>query len=89
LRSEQQVISRLLEDRDYGVAVIRAARLSDTGRIDCRDRVRLARQSLLIQDDPIDPWVVYRIFDAISSTACTPVTFTTMIEKRIEESLWK
>jgi transcriptional regulator with XRE-family HTH domain len=56
---EQQVIPGLLQSEDYAIAMIRAARLSDTPReIDRRVHVRLARQSLLIQDDPIDLWVV-------------------------------
>ncbi|MDT5039230.1 MAG: hypothetical protein QOE51_215 [Actinoplanes sp.] len=39
--------------------MIRAARLSDTPlEIDRRVHVRMARQSLLSQDDPIDLWVV-------------------------------
>jgi transcriptional regulator with XRE-family HTH domain len=56
---EQQVIPGLLQSQDYAVAMIRAARWSDTDReIDRRVHVRMARQSLLIQDDPIDLWVV-------------------------------
>jgi hypothetical protein len=56
---EQQVIPGLLQSEDYAVAMIRAARWGDTPReIDRRVHVRLARQSLLIQDDPIDLWVV-------------------------------
>jgi Domain of unknown function (DUF5753)/Helix-turn-helix domain len=56
---EQQVIPGLLQSEDYAVAMIRAARLSDTPlEIDRRVHVRMARQSLLIQDDPIDLWVV-------------------------------
>jgi transcriptional regulator with XRE-family HTH domain len=56
---EQQVIPGLLQSEEYAVAMIRAARMSDTPQeIDRRVHVRLARQSLLIQDDPIDLWVV-------------------------------
>jgi transcriptional regulator with XRE-family HTH domain len=56
---EQQVIPGLLQSEDYAVAMIRAARLSDTPlEIDRRVHVRMARQSLLIQDDPIELWVV-------------------------------
>ena len=56
---EQQVIPGLLQSEEYAVAMIRAARLSDTPlEIDRRVHVRMARQSLLIQDDPIDLWVV-------------------------------
>ncbi|MDT4990958.1 MAG: hypothetical protein QOH97_850, partial [Actinoplanes sp.] len=56
---EQQVIPGLLQSAEYAVAMIRAARLSDTPmEIDRRVHVRMARQSLLSQDDPIDLWVV-------------------------------
>jgi transcriptional regulator with XRE-family HTH domain len=56
---EQQVIPGLLQSEEYAIAMIRAARLSDTPQeIDRRVHVRMARQSLLIQDDPIDLWVV-------------------------------
>jgi len=52
---EQQVIPGLLQSEEYAIAMIRAARLSE---IDRRVHVRMARQSLLIQDDPIDLRVV-------------------------------
>jgi transcriptional regulator with XRE-family HTH domain len=56
---EQQVIPGLLQREEYAVAMIGAARLSDSPlKIDRRVHVRMARQSLLIQDDPIDLWVV-------------------------------
>jgi transcriptional regulator with XRE-family HTH domain len=56
---EQQVIPGLLQSEDYAVAMIRAARLGDTQlEIDRRVHVRMERQSLLIQDDPIELWVV-------------------------------
>ncbi|MDT5032053.1 MAG: hypothetical protein QOC94_2224 [Actinoplanes sp.] len=56
---EQQVIPGLLQSAEYAAAMIRAARLSDTPlEIDRRVHVRMARQSLLTQDDPIDLWVV-------------------------------
>jgi transcriptional regulator with XRE-family HTH domain len=56
---EQQVIPGLLQSEEYAVAMIRAARLSDTDQeITQRVRIRMARQSLLIQDDPIDLRVV-------------------------------
>jgi len=56
---EPQVIPGLLQSEEYAVAMIRAARLSDTPlEIDRRVHVRMARQSLLIQDNPIDLWVV-------------------------------
>src|SRR4051794_33409109 len=56
---EQQVVPGLLQTDKYAIAMIRAARLSDSDReIEQRVRVRMARQALLIQDDPIDLWVV-------------------------------
>jgi hypothetical protein len=56
---EQQVIPGLLQSEEYAMAMIRSARSSDTAhQIDQRVHVRMARQSLLIQDDPIDLWVV-------------------------------
>jgi hypothetical protein len=56
---EQQVIPGLLQSEEYAMAMIRSARSSDTPhQIDQRVHVRMARQSLLIQDDPIDLWVV-------------------------------
>jgi transcriptional regulator with XRE-family HTH domain len=56
---EQQVIPGLLQTDKYAIAMIRAARLGDSDReIEQRVRVRMARQALLIQDDPIDLQVV-------------------------------
>jgi transcriptional regulator with XRE-family HTH domain len=56
---EQQVVPGLLQTDRYAIAMIRAARLGDTDQeIEQRVRVRMARQALLIQDDPIDLWVV-------------------------------
>jgi hypothetical protein len=56
---EQQLVPGLLQSEEYAIAMIRAARLDDTDReIDQRVRVRMARQALLIQDDPIDLRVV-------------------------------
>lgn len=56
---EQQVIPGLLQTDKYAIAMIRAARLGDSEReIEQRVRVRMARQALLIQDDPIDLQVV-------------------------------
>jgi transcriptional regulator with XRE-family HTH domain len=56
---EQQVIPGLLQSEEYAIAMIRTARSSDTdAELDRRVRVRMERQSLLIQDDPIDLWVV-------------------------------
>lgn len=56
---EQQVIPGLLQTDKYAIAMIRAARLGDSDQeIEQRVRVRMARQALLIQDDPIDLWVV-------------------------------
>ncbi|MDR6324286.1 helix-turn-helix domain-containing protein [Actinoplanes couchii] len=56
---EQQVIPGLLQSEEYALALIGSARWDDTDlRIAHRVRVRMQRQSLLIQDDPIDLWVV-------------------------------
>ncbi|MEV4753912.1 helix-turn-helix transcriptional regulator [Micromonospora sp. NPDC049559] len=56
---EQQVVPGLLQTEEYAKAMIRAARpdISDE-EVEQRVRVRLGRQSLLSQDDPIDLWVV-------------------------------
>ncbi|WP_184954317.1 helix-turn-helix domain-containing protein [Paractinoplanes abujensis] len=56
---ESQVIPGLLQTEAYAIAVIRAAQPGDSDQeIEQRVRVRMERQSLLIQDDPIDLWVV-------------------------------
>ena len=56
---EQQVVPGLLQTEDYARAMIRAARPDiSTDEVQRRVRVRLGRQSLLVQDDPIDLWVV-------------------------------
>jgi Domain of unknown function (DUF5753)/Helix-turn-helix domain len=56
---EQQVVPGLLQTEDYAKAMIRAARPDITAdEVEQRVRVRLGRQSLLSQDDPIDVWVV-------------------------------
>lgn len=56
---EQQVIPGLLQTEAYAIALIRGARLDDTDReIEQRVRVRMTRQALLTQDDPIDLRVV-------------------------------
>ncbi|MEV6842063.1 helix-turn-helix transcriptional regulator [Actinoplanes sp. NPDC051411] len=56
---EQQVVPGLLQSEEYAIAMIRAARLGDTdSEIEQRVHVRMARQSLLTQDDPIDLRVV-------------------------------
>ncbi|AGZ38336.1 helix-turn-helix domain-containing protein [Actinoplanes friuliensis DSM 7358] len=56
---EQQVVPGLLQTDKYAIAMIRAARPSDSDQeIEQRVRVRMARQALLIQDDPIDLQVV-------------------------------
>ena len=56
---EQQVVPGLLETEEYASAMIRAARPDFTAeQVDQRVRVRLGRQSLLTQDDPVDLWVV-------------------------------
>lgn len=56
---EQQVVPGLLQTREYARAMIRAARPNITvDEVERRVRVRLGRQSLLSQDDPIDFRVV-------------------------------
>lgn len=56
---EQQVVPGLLQTEDYAKAMIRSARPDITSEeVEQRVRVRLSRQSLLSQDDPIDVWVV-------------------------------
>ena len=56
---EQQVVPGLLQSEEYAIAMIRAARLGDSEQeIEQRVRVRMARQSLLTSDDPIDLRVV-------------------------------
>ncbi|GAB3819585.1 helix-turn-helix domain-containing protein [Micromonospora zhanjiangensis] len=56
---EQQVVPGLLQTEEYARAMIRAARPDiSVEEVDQRVRVRLGRQSLLSQDDPIDLWVV-------------------------------
>jgi transcriptional regulator with XRE-family HTH domain len=56
---EQHVVPGLLQSEEYAIALIRGARLDDTDReIEQRVRVRMQRQALLIQDDPIDLRVV-------------------------------
>jgi Domain of unknown function (DUF5753)/Helix-turn-helix domain len=56
---EQQVIPGLLQTENYALAMIRAARSSDSVKeIGRRVHVRLARQSLLTQDDAVDLHVV-------------------------------
>jgi transcriptional regulator with XRE-family HTH domain len=56
---EQQVIPGILQTDEYARAMIKAARPDITAdEVDRRVRVRLGRQSLLKQDDPIDLWVV-------------------------------
>lgn len=56
---EQQVVPGLLQTEEYARAMIRAARPDiSEDEVDRRVRVRLGRQSLLNQDDPLDLWVV-------------------------------
>ena len=56
---EPQVVPGLLQTEDYAKAMIRAARPDITAKeVEQRVRVRLGRQSLLSQDDPIDLWAV-------------------------------
>ncbi|MER7168525.1 helix-turn-helix transcriptional regulator [Micromonospora sp. NPDC000207] len=56
---EQQVVSGLLQTEEYADAVIRQGR-SDLPVEEARQkvRVRMGRQSLLTQDDPVNLWVV-------------------------------
>jgi transcriptional regulator with XRE-family HTH domain len=56
---EQQVVPGILQTEEYAKAMIKAARPDITAdEVDRRVRVRLGRQSLLNQDDPIELWVV-------------------------------
>jgi transcriptional regulator with XRE-family HTH domain len=56
---EQQLVPGLLQSEEYAIALIRGARLDGTEQeIGRRVRVRMERQALLIQDDPIDLRVV-------------------------------
>lgn len=56
---EQQVVPGLLQTEDYAKAMIQAARPDiSADEVDQRVRVRMNRQSLLTQDNPIDLWVV-------------------------------
>jgi transcriptional regulator with XRE-family HTH domain len=56
---EQQVVPGLLQSEAYAIAMIRAARLGDAPEeLAQRVRVRMERQSLLTQDDPLDLRVV-------------------------------
>jgi transcriptional regulator with XRE-family HTH domain len=56
---EVQVIPGLLQTRDYARIMVRNGRpgMSESD-VDRRVHVRMARQSLLVQDDPLDLWVV-------------------------------
>jgi hypothetical protein len=56
---EQQVVPGLLQNEDYAKAMIRAARPDISAEeVERRVRVRLGRQALLTQDDPVQLWVV-------------------------------
>ena len=56
---EQQVVPGLLQTEHYAKAMLYTARPDiDEFEAERRVRVRMQRQSLLIQDDPIDLWVV-------------------------------
>ena len=56
---EQQVVPGLLQTEEYARAMIRSARPDiSTDEVERRVRVRMERQSLLMQDDPIDLWMV-------------------------------
>lgn len=56
---EQQVVPGLLQTEEYARAMIRSARPDiSADEVERRVRVRMERQSLLMQDDPIDLWMV-------------------------------
>lgn len=56
---EQQVVPGLLQTEEYARAMIRAARPDIAAEeVERRVHVRMRRQSLLDQDDPVDLWVV-------------------------------
>src|SRR5437870_9108184 len=56
---EALVVPGLLQTEDYARATIRAARHDiDESEVEKRVRIRIARQSLLTQDDPLDLWVI-------------------------------
>jgi len=56
---EQQVVPGLLQTEKYAKAMLHTARPDiDQDEAERRVRVRMQRQSLLIQDDPIELWVV-------------------------------
>jgi transcriptional regulator with XRE-family HTH domain len=56
---EALVVPGLLQTEDYARAMIHAARPDiDSTEVEKRVRVRVGRQSLLTQDDPLDLWVV-------------------------------
>ncbi|HET6212104.1 MAG TPA: helix-turn-helix transcriptional regulator [Micromonosporaceae bacterium] len=56
---EQQVVPGLLQTEEYARAMIRAARPDiNIDEVERRVRVRMQRQSLLNQDDPVSFWVV-------------------------------
>jgi uncharacterized protein DUF5753 len=56
---EALVVPGLLQTEEYARAMIRAARPDiSADEVEKRVRVRIARQSLLTQDDPLDLWVI-------------------------------
>jgi transcriptional regulator with XRE-family HTH domain len=56
---EAQLVPGLLQTEDYAREVIKAARPDITREeLDRRIRVRLTRQSLVTQDEPLDLWVI-------------------------------
>lgn len=56
---EAQCVPGLLQTREYAGSLIRAGRLNTApDEFEDRIRVRMVRQALLTQDDPIDFWVV-------------------------------
>jgi len=56
---EGQVVPGLLQTEEYAQAMIQAARPDiSAAEVEKRVRVRMSRQSLLSQDEPLDLWVV-------------------------------
>jgi transcriptional regulator with XRE-family HTH domain len=56
---EALVVPGLMQTEDYAQAMIHAARPDiSLAEVEKRVRVRMSRQSLLTQDDPLDLWVV-------------------------------
>lgn len=81
---EQQVVPGLLQTAEYARAMIRAARPDiSLIEVDRRVTVRLNRQTLLMQDDPIDLWAVID-----QAVLCRPIggdeIMRTQLERLVE-----